>query len=172
MKFGHLPRQLGVLVMTLLAMIVAGCSPVEERRPETTSAAATATVIHVVDGDTFDVEFTDGAVERIRPPQIDAPEIGECGYEEANIELEDLILGAVVRLVPTTDGPDRDSHGRLLRVVELDGTDVGELLVRAGLARWVPRYAHEDRELAASYEAAEERAREIAAGLWSACGWS
>jgi endonuclease YncB( thermonuclease family) len=170
MDRGLRPRRFSRFLAVLVTVVAAACSPAGERQAET--AAAAATVIEVVDGDTFDVEFLDGAVERVRPPQIDAPEVGECGYQEATSALEELILGAVVRLVPTTDGPDRDAHGRLLRAAELGGRDVGEVLVATGLARWVPRYAHEDRGLAARYEAAEAQARESGTGLWSACGWA
>lgn len=131
-----------------------------------------ATVVHVVDGDTFDVSLPGGTTERVRSPQIDTPEIDECGYAESTVTLEELILGETVRLVPTESGPNRDPHGRLLRVAELDGDDVGQLLVRAGLARWAPRYADEDPRLAAMYEDAERRARDEGAGFWSSCGWS
>lgn len=147
------------------SMVVTGAEPAP-------APTAQATVVHVVDGDTFDVELPDGTEERIRPPQIDTPEVDECGYAESSAVLEELILGEVVELVRTSDGPNRDSYGRLLRAVELDGDDIGQLLVRAGLARWVPRYADEDRRLAAMYEAAERQAREQGAGLWAACAWS
>lgn len=60
----------------------------------------------------------------------------------------------------------------VVHVVDGDTFDVGQLLVRAGLARWVPRYADEDPRLAAMYEDAERQARDGGAGLWSSCGWS
>lgn len=130
-----------------------------------------AHVTYIVDGDTFDVILADGTEERIRPPQIDTPEIGECGYEEAAAALEELILGRTVYLASTAAGPDRDSYDRLLRAVEVDGHDVGELLVLAGAARWVPRYAHEDARLATMYEAAERESRSVGAGFWTWCDW-
>lgn len=40
--------------------------------------------------------------------------------------------GDGLRLVPAS-GPDRDAYGRILRAAELDGDDVGWLLIRAGL---------------------------------------
>jgi micrococcal nuclease len=127
--------------------------------------------VYIVDGDTFDVEFDDGAVERVRPPQIDTPERDECGFNEATRALEDLILGETVDLIPTSDGPDRDPYDRLLRAVELAGEDIGAVLVYSGIARWVPRYAHEDPRLAAMYEDAEDSARNDGRGFWSACNW-
>ena len=73
-------------------------------------------------------------------------------------------------LVSTKTGPDRDAYGRLLRAVEVNGDDVGQILIRNGLAHWVRDYAHEDTRLAAMYEAAESRAQEESAGFWSTCG--
>jgi endonuclease YncB( thermonuclease family) len=75
-----------------------------------------------------------------------------------------------VTLVSTKTGPDRDAYGRLLRAVEVNGDDVGQILIRNGLAHWVRDYAHEDTRLAAMYEAAESRAQEESAGFWSTCG--
>src|SRR3546814_2865406 len=57
---------------------------------------------------------------------------GECLADEAAQRLRDLVDGREVALVP--DRTDRDRFGRLLRHVEVDGTDVGGLLVQEGLA--------------------------------------
>ena len=130
-----------------------------------------ATVTVVIDGDTFDAAFADGVVERVRLPQVDTPEVDDCGYEQATAELEELIGGQHVTLAATAAGPDRETHGRLLRAVEVDGEDVGQLLLRSGLARWSRNYAHEDARLAAMYGTAERQARQDSAGLWSTCGW-
>jgi micrococcal nuclease len=134
--------------------------------------AEQAQVILVIDGDTFDVRLGDGREERIRTPQIDAPEMDECGYQQASVVMADLVLGETVELIPTSNGPDRDAHGRLLRAARLDGDDMGEAMVRSGMARWVAGYAHEDRGLASRYKTAERRAERESAGLWAACGWS
>lgn len=140
--------------------------------PEPSPTAAlpqeTATVVRIIDDDTFDVRFTDGRTERIRPPQFDASERGECWHGEATDLLEELISGREVRLIPLSDGPDRDRHGRLLRAVEVDGQDVGAQMLEAGAARWLDRYAHEDARLAATYEAAQEHARADGRGAWTA----
>lgn len=126
-------------------------------------------MVQVIDGDTFDARLADGRTERIRPPQFDAPERGECWHDEAAALFGQLIGGRAVRLIPLTDGPDRDRHGRLLTAVEVDGRDVGALIIEAGAARWLDRYAHEDTRLAATYEAAQEHARADQRGAWTAC---
>ncbi len=126
-------------------------------------------MLRIIDGDTFDARLVAGRTERIRPPQFDAPEHGECWHDEATAMLNQLIGGRVVHLIPLTEGPDRDRHGRLLRAVEIDGEDIGARMLEAGAARWLDRYAHEDARLAAMCEAAEERAREKGQGAWTAC---
>jgi endonuclease YncB( thermonuclease family) len=147
----------------------------DTRRPIQAEGSASgreeATVTVVIDGDTFDAAFADGVVERVRLPQVDTPEVDDCGYEEATAVLEQLIGGHHVTLAATAAGPDRETHGRLLRAVKVDGEDVGQRLLRSGLARWTRSYADEDARLAAMYSAAESRAREASAGLWSTCGW-
>jgi endonuclease YncB( thermonuclease family) len=85
--------------------------------------------------------------------------------------MEELISGETVGLVRTESGPDRDAHGRLLRATRMAGQDIGQLLIRDGLARWVPRYADEDSRLARMYQDAEEQAREVGVGSWSVCTW-
>lgn len=151
--------------------IPAPTEPAPGPAPSPTDApdSDTATVVQIIDGDTFDARLADGRTERIRPPQFDAPERDECWHDEATALLEDLIGGREVRLIGLADGPDRDPNGRLLRAVEIDGRDVGALMLEAGAARWLDRYAHEDPRLAAMYEAAEQEARENGRGLWSAC---
>lgn len=128
-------------------------------------------VVYVVDGDTFDVELADGTVERVRPPQIDTPERGDCGFDESTWAVEDLLLGESVVLTPTAYGPDRDPYDRLLRAVAIDRDDVGEILVASGLARWSSHFADEDPALADRYAAAEDAARAEGLGFWSTCGW-
>lgn len=177
----------GALTVTLalVASVGTGCSATESNGPSMaviegedpegdgrgSDDMTAAVVVHVVDGDTLDVEMPDGTIERVRPPQIDTPEAGECGYDAATTALEALIMGRKVWLVPTEHGPDRDEHSRLLRAVEIGGLDVGERLLEEGFARWVPHYADEDSRLAGIYEAAENAARTGSAGFWSECEW-
>lgn len=153
----------GLVTVVAAAAAVAGCGG------DGGVSSVEVSVTDVVDGDTLDVRLPDG-VERVRLPQVDTPERGECGFEVASAGLEQAASGVVV-LVPTSDGPDRGPYGRLLRAVESDGADVGELLLEAGLARWSSEYADEDPGLAVVYEAAEESARAAGRGLWSLCGW-
>lgn len=103
-------------------------------RGGTDSPAATWTVVNVVDGDTLDVRAADGAQERVRIVGIDTPERGECGYGEASIALADLVMGSEVDLVAAARD-DRDRYDRILRYVDVGGTDAGLALIEQGLAR-------------------------------------
>ncbi len=86
----------------------------------------------VNDGDTF-VASLDGQEESVRIIRIDTPEVDECGFGEARDALSDWVQGRTVVLVPGAT-TDRDQYGRLLRYVEVDGTDVGLWLVEHGYA--------------------------------------
>lgn len=94
-------------------------------------------VTRVVDGDT--VELANG--EHVRLGGIDSPEVGECGYAEATAAMVRLVEGKRVVLV-RSDEDDRDRYDRLLRYVDVDGTDAGLRLIRLGLA--IARYDSRD----------------------------
>lgn len=118
------------LLAALVAVaLVAGLVVAWQRRddPEPTSGRVT----HIVDGDTLDV-----GRERIRVLGIDTPERDECGYAAASRAASELALERVVRLEPDATQAVRDRFGRTLAYVRLpDGRDLGELLLRRGLAR-------------------------------------
>jgi endonuclease YncB( thermonuclease family) len=93
-------------------------------------------VTRVVDGDTLEL----GNGETVRLVGIDTPEVGECGYDRATAALAGLVSGKQVRLVRSDE--DRDHYDRLLRYVDLGGTDAGLRQIRNGLA--IARYDSRD----------------------------
>ena len=89
----------------------------------------------VVDGDTFWIRG-----EKVRIAGIDAPEThpSRCAGEArlgnaATTRLHALLNSGAVTMTPIDR--DRDVYGRLLRNVQVDGADVGEAMVSAGVAR-------------------------------------
>lgn len=89
----------------------------------------------VVDGDTF---YLQG--DKVRIAGIDAPETHppRCAYEaelggRATERLRELLNSGAVTM--TGIDRDRDRYGRLLRNVAVDGADVGQAMVSAGVAR-------------------------------------
>jgi len=93
-------------------------------------------VYAVIDGDTI---LT--SVGKVRLLGIDAPEMGECGADEATERLADLVEGKNVTLVFDRLQSDRDKYGRLLRYVHLGSDDIGAILLTEGKVRvfpWLP----------------------------------
>ncbi len=134
-------------------------APVAE--PPTTAAAPTVTIVKVVDGDTVDLSTG----ERVRIIGIDTPERGQCGFEDAAVALDAMTSGRPVVVTPGARD-DTDKYGRILRYIDVDGTDVGLTLIQRGLAiaRYDSRdgYGHHPRE--ASYVAADEASPSTCAG--------
>lgn len=111
-------------------------SPTPTPTPTPTPEDDTATVTRVVDGDTLVLWNGD----RVRLLGIDAPEQGECHADTATQWMTDLVEGSEVTLL--RDGDDTDQYGRLLRYVDIDGTDAGLTLIEEGLA--IARYDSRD----------------------------
>ena len=89
--------------------------------------------LYVIDGDTFSY----GGV-RVRIMGMDAPETHppRCLQEAqlglaATAKLRELLASGTV----TVSGAGHDKYGRELRYVQVDGQDVGETMIGAGLAR-------------------------------------
>jgi endonuclease YncB( thermonuclease family) len=89
----------------------------------------------VVDGDTFWI-----AGEKVRIAGIDAPEThpSRCDNEarlgnRATEQLHALLNSGAVSM--TSIDRDRDRYGRLLRNVAVNGQDIGEAMIAAGVAR-------------------------------------
>jgi len=116
---------------------------------------------YVVDGDTLRIAGTE-----IRLEGIDAPEIGQmcadapgrtfdCG-RMVRRRLWDMVRGLPVTCAPA--GADR--YGRTLAHCEVNGLEINEALVDAGLARAFVRYS-------AEYVAPEAEAIAAKRGLWA-----
>ncbi|GEC31695.1 succinoglycan biosynthesis protein [Sinorhizobium fredii USDA 205] len=118
--------------------------------------------VHVIDGDTLDV---DGFRHRLHG--IDAPEAGQacsgsdgldwsCG--RAAIEkIEELVSGKHV----TCDSRGSDGYGRLISVCVADGREINATMVEVGLAWAFRKYT-------ADYVPLEDAARSRGIGIWQA----
>ncbi len=69
------------------------------------------------------------------------PRVGQCGYAPAAQRLRTLVEGQGVTLTPGARD-DVDKYGRLLRYLDVAGTDAGLTLVQEGLA--IARYDSRD----------------------------
>ncbi|MBM3692577.1 MAG: thermonuclease family protein [Actinomycetota bacterium] len=165
-------RSRAVVVVTLAAASVAGTSALGWWLG---TAARTATpdarVVEVIDGDTVVVALPDGTRDTVRLLGVDTPETKHptrpvgCFGPEASAFTRSRLLGRTVRLESDTER--RDTYGRRLAYVWLDGRRFNDVLLRAGYARFLvipPNDAH-GRDLLL----AELDARAAGRGLWSAC---
>jgi endonuclease YncB( thermonuclease family) len=128
----------------------------------------------VIDGDTIEIQG-----RRIRLQAIDAPESAQwcgegdgrwrCGKASAEA-LDALADGATVTCRQDPRDPE-DRYGRALARCEARGGDLGEALVRAGLAVAYGRYLDyrngQPRPYKADMLAAEAEARAAKRGLWA-----
>jgi len=160
-----------------IAMLVAGCRSVPRSTaaatPVSTTLAVNATVTHIVDGDTIDVEIA-GKRERVRLIGIDTPETKkpntpvQCYGPEATAFTTSLLpIGAALHL--ERDVVARDDFGRMLAYVYLasDGTFVNLRIVRDGFAHTLsiaPNTAH-----AVEFARAAHLAQAANIGLWANC---
>jgi micrococcal nuclease len=130
-----------------------------------------ATVVHTVDGDTIDVRFDDGRVERVRVLGADTPETKDprkpvqCYGPEASAYTRHRLLGRRVTL--ETDAEVRDKYGRLLAYVYVDGKRYDDELLRLGYARLL--IIPPNGEYARPMLLAELEARGARRGRWGAC---
>ncbi|HQR71354.1 MAG TPA: thermonuclease family protein [Burkholderiaceae bacterium] len=123
------------------------------------------TVVGVADGDTLTLLDASRTQHRIRIDGIDAPERMQPFGQRARQSLAELAQGRSAR----AECPKSDRYGRAVCRVYVDGVDVGLEQVRRGLAWHYVKYAHEQPPQARiDYARAEEQARAVHAGLWTA----
>ena len=124
---------------------------------------ATATVDHVIDGDT--IVLTSG--ERVRYLLVDAPETTfghtDCYGSNATRFNTDLVDGQPIEL--RYDAVCRDDYGRLLAYVTVGGTEVNPLLVERGYACILHIAPNGDARLA-EFADLEALARANERGVW------
>jgi micrococcal nuclease len=129
-----------------------------------------ATVVRVVDGDTFEARIGD-RVEDVRLIGVDTPETvkpGEpvqCFGPQASGFAHRALEGRRLRLVLGAER--RDDYGRLLAYAHLDGRLFNAALLRRGLARTLTIPPND--RLAGRFRRLEAAAARAGRGLWGAC---
>jgi endonuclease YncB( thermonuclease family) len=131
--------------------------------PATSSQASEALqrfegrVIRVSDGDSITVRAGEINV-RIRLAEIDAPERGQAWGTRSKQELEALVAGKIVTIVP--QGQDR--YGRTIAYVKLGEQDISRTMITRGAA-----WAYRDFLRDPSIIAIEQTAKRSGTGLWA-----
>jgi len=134
-------------LFALTFILAAGCSA-PAQAPAQDAQLVDGARLYVHDGDT--VRLVTG--ERVRLAGIDTPELppsAACDREvrlalEAKARLLELVREAdqVTLHRPPGERRDADRYGRLLRDLQVDGRDVGDILIAEGLAQaWRGRKA-------------------------------
>ncbi|WP_018240503.1 thermonuclease family protein [Ensifer sp. BR816] len=126
------------------------------------NSAFAGSAVHVVDGDTLDV---DGV--RYRLHGIDAPEAGQactgsdgtdwaCG-QTAIRQMEEVVLGKAVEC----DSRGQDAYGRTISVCIADGVEINARMVEMGMAWAFRKYS-------VDYVKLEDAAKQRRVGIWQA----
>jgi micrococcal nuclease len=119
----------------------------------------TGKVVSVTDGDTIKV-MHEGKAVKIRLYGIDAPEKKQPWGNKSKQFTSNLAFNKKVTVHPVSS----DRYGRTIARITLpDGKDLGQELVRNGLAWWYRQYAMKDDIL----PSLESEARSKGRGLWS-----
>jgi len=118
-------------------------------------------VTTIVDGDT--VQLSDG--RKVRVLGIDAPDRGECGYEEAREFARARLLDEKVTVAADATQDSVDQYGRSLLYVARWGVDYSHAAVVAGLAT-ATISATNPVEKAETLEMVEDTARALKLGIW------
>ena len=167
------PRRaiLGVLALVLASGGSYGGYTVIKSNEAASFDARPHTVVRVVDGDTIELE--DGI--KVRLLGINAPERGECYFDESKKVLESLIEGTTVFLVKDVTGKDR--YGRLLRYVirrdenpEADNLIINSELLNRGAA--FAEAVSPDIMYRYLFATAQRKAKDAKRGLWGACTYA
>jgi len=130
--------------------------------PQPQGQLVKATVIRVIDGDTFEVRIGQGSPVRVRVIGYDAPERDEPFGDTATKFLKALLEGRDVLL--EGDVQAFDKYGRRLYHVWLQQTLLSELMLLTGLGRQMtipPNVRHVD-----FLTKAQRLGREIGLGVW------
>lgn len=139
-----------------------------------TKVQTNARVIHVTDGDTFDVELDaePGKEFKVRMLGVNTPETVDprrpvqCYGEQASDFTKATLSGKRIRLEADPQADERDKYGRLLRNVILeDGTDYNAKLVAEGYANAYVSFP-QDPQRKTELRRLESEAKAAVRGLW------
>jgi micrococcal nuclease len=144
----------------------------EVRLPETEvqSSEVQAAFVDVIDGDTIKV-FVNGKIESVRYLLIDTPESKsqktcvQFYAKEAFLRNSELVKSGKVTL-EFEQGNLRDSYGRLLAYVYVDGESVQETLLKEGYAR-VAYIINPPYKYLETYRKEENLAKKQKINIWS-----
>ena len=141
----------------LLGLAMASCSAA----PQAPKHATLEAEARALDGDTVTVDFRLLGVDAFERKQLceRANACWQCGKTAQDVAARALRdKTAVIQLTPST------TYGRPVSIITINGEDLGEMMIRAGLAVPEAEYLRRDPERASRYEAAFAQAEAKRAG--------
>jgi len=127
------------------------------------------TVVRVIDGDTIEV-YQNSEVKKVRligvntPETLDPRKDVQCYGLEASLYLKKELEGKKVRLEADSTQQERDTYGRLLRYVYLDGKNINQKIIEEGYGfEYTYKTPHKFQK---EFIKAEENAKNSQKGLW------
>ena len=113
-----------------------------------------------MDGDTVEVQLSNGKIVKVRFSGIDTPEKGQSGGIAARGALIEMLQGKDISIKAV----DTDRYGRTVAVIYANGRNVNEMMVKSGYAWAYRKYLDGDlKEKMVQYET---QARRSHRGLW------
>ena len=132
-------RFVAIMAVVVGALILDSCGAAQTPGAAPTPDENIVPIVRVIDGDTIVVRYRE-VEEKVRYRDVDTPERGQPGYDEARRFNQELLVGGMARLeINYTEGNGRDSFGRLLAYVyiEKDGQEfqVNKAMNEAGYVK-------------------------------------
>jgi micrococcal nuclease len=119
-----------------------------------------AKVIRILDGDTIEIIHRE-RIQRVRIWGIDTPEWDQPFAAQATKFTRNLLEKREVQVLPR----EYDDYGRLVATIKVGGKNIGEELIRSGLA-WVHDYYCTE-QICDLWKGLQTRAISERRGLWN-----
>jgi len=152
-------RPLLFAAISLLFAAAAPSSFAQGNAPVEPGQTFTARIVEVTDGDTYDVRRSIGGTVTIRLHGVDTPESAQPYGTAATRKARRYIGGKNVRVSVEEIG----RYGRAVARIEVQGGDLGAMLIRGGYGWHYRQYAPN----ATEYARLQRQARRAGRGLWS-----
>ena len=157
-----LSRSTSAVLFLVLLLTAVPSSFAQQSAPETTvepGQTFTGRVTEVTDGDTFELRRSIGGTVTVRLHGVDAPESAQPYGTAATKAARRLAQGKSIRATARDIG----RYGRAVASLNVEGGDLGAMLIRRGLAWHYRQYAPN----ATEYARLQRQARGADRGLWS-----
>lgn len=125
------------LSLTLIILLFITCGFKPKNQNEKSEKIISGNVVHIVDGDTYDLLTADNQTIRVRMEGIDAPERGMAYYKVSKNYLGQLCMNQQIKFKQT----GVDSYKRALGFSYLtDNREIGAEMLKSGMAWHFKKY--------------------------------